>query len=102
MLPFLLASVTCVGGGRSSCAGKKFVVAEPAWTDPLERTESNDDASGDKGARIAVKLATLGKTCGVEPGNATESLAKQCDGKRRCDYALDDTIIPTQWHGNAG
>ncbi|RKP46514.1 hypothetical protein D7S89_16910 [Trinickia fusca] len=41
---------------------------------------------------INIVSGTYGENCGVPRGNATQSLARRCDGRRTCDYVLNDAF----------
>lgn len=43
--------------------------------------------------RIAVVSATYGGNCGAPEGNMTRRLGQACNGKARCDYVIDYTVI---------
>jgi hypothetical protein len=38
---------------------------------------------------LKIVAGTWGRACNGKPGNATLSLAKACDGKAACDYAVE-------------
>lgn len=38
---------------------------------------------------VRVESATYGRNCGAPVGNVTKHIAKQCNGKSECTYAID-------------
>ncbi len=46
-------------------------------------------AKAPEGQPIKVVSGTYGRACNGKAGNATQSLAKACDGKPTCDYAAE-------------
>lgn len=55
---------------------------------PAKQAGAPDVASADK-PTIKVVSGTYGRNCNAKAGNATEQLAKACDGKPVCDYAVE-------------
>ncbi len=55
-------------------------------------------ASGVQGAEKPLRIVagTYGRSCGGKAGNATESLAKACDGKSSCDYSPEPVDLAGQ------
>lgn len=50
-------------------------------------------------ARIAVLGATYGANCGVPANNVTAHARQACDGRDRCDYRVDHTLIGDPAYG---
>jgi len=42
---------------------------------------------------LKIVSGTYGRSCNAKAGNATQSLAKACDGKPSCDYAVEPVDI---------
>lgn len=42
---------------------------------------------------IKVVSGTYGRNCSAKPGNATATLARACDGRNSCDFAVDPDAI---------
>jgi hypothetical protein len=42
---------------------------------------------------LKIVSGTYGRGCNAKPGNATQALAKACDGKSSCDYAVEPVEI---------
>jgi hypothetical protein len=98
VLPWLLVGAACVRGSRLDCLDRQLD-REAAWGGPLAPGE---ESKVEAAPRITVVSATRGGNCGLREGNETETLAKRCDGRRRCDYMFEDTVIPTEWKGTSG
>ncbi len=45
------------------------------------------------GGHIKVISATYGSNCGAPYGNATNDLARVCDGKGSCEYVIDVRVL---------
>lgn len=41
---------------------------------------------------INIVSGTYGQNCGAPRGNATQRLARRCDGRRSCDYVLNEAF----------
>ncbi len=71
-----------------------------AITNPNQPAMSTDAAVKQSGVTVAssapplrIVSGTYGKSCNAKAGNATQSLAKACDGKSSCDYAPEAVDI---------
>lgn len=96
-------SICLVGMACARTSRPAVVVPGPACSDPLAPDAHKQDEGGQsQGPRIAVMSATLGANCGLAKGTETANLAKLCDGRRRCDHTVLDSVVSTQWQGNAG
>ena len=65
--------------------------------DTSSKPAGTSDASSPDKPAIKVASATYGRSCNAKAGNATQQIAKACDGKSVCDYAvepvdLEDTL----------
>jgi hypothetical protein len=56
---------------------------------PAQGARDADTRAG----RITVVSATYGGNCGAPEGNMTRRLGQACNGKARCDYVIDYTVI---------
>ena len=103
LLSICLVGISCARTSRPAVVVPAVANAEPAFADPLGPDERGQGEGGEgQGPRITVLSATLGANCGVPEGNETANLAKLCDGRRRCEHMVRDSVSSSQWKGNAG
>lgn len=51
-------------------------------------------AANEKGSgSMQIISATYGASCGAPKGNATDHLAKACDGTAKCEYRIDHQVL---------
>lgn len=62
--------------------------AAPAVSMTAKQSLAPETSSADKPA-IKVASGTYGRSCNAKSGNATQQIAKACDGKPVCDYAVE-------------
>lgn len=60
----------------------------PAGSMTAKQSASPETSSADKPA-IKVVSGTYGRSCNAKAGNATQQIARACDGKPACDYAVE-------------
>ncbi len=53
----------------------------------------DDGQAASRGGAINVVAGSYGLNCGTPHGNKTEHLARQCNGKNRCDYTVNYQVI---------
>ena len=83
-------------GGRSqSFALEGATAVQLNLNDPGQGQGGRHGPPGHAGRdnRIQVTAGSYGLNCKAAPGNKTEHLARQCDGKQRCSYRINHQVL---------
>lgn len=72
-----------------NAAAPAAVTAKPATPDASSKQAGTPEATAADRPAIKVVSGTYGRNCNGKAGNATQQIAKSCDGKSVCDYAIE-------------
>jgi hypothetical protein len=83
-----MSSIRLVSFGALACISSIGSVQSEISREFLPQTVASEADT----QTIAIVSGTYGQNCGAPRGNATRDLARRCDGRRTCDYVLDDAF----------